>query len=187
MPNLKYGYRTEPMEWSELVEILGDDHGDVKPDLARLSRSVEQQKSYQIYQRDLLLTWRSVLDLILCRKFDAVFAPLRQPIEEGGKLVATPPLHQVHAVHKRLVLNDFPYYMTEDIDHYVLWKIGGGACTEDDIQEAKQQLVQQGYDACMLHWTNPLHLKSIPEVDHIHILARGRRKRPDEAEEETGK
>jgi Protein of unknown function (DUF3605) len=200
LPNLKYGYRSVPFAWDELVEILGSDD-DYKPQLERLCRSVEQQKDYQIYRRDLLLTWRSLLDSMLCKTFDTVFTPCRPaaappspppPLDggqmmpqhttggtpggghpvSGGKLIAVPALADVKTVHKRLVLNDFPYYMTDDIDHYVLWKIGGVACNKDDIQEAQNQLRQQGYEERILHWTNPPHLKSIPEIDHVHILAR---------------
>jgi Protein of unknown function (DUF3605) len=205
LPNLKYGYRSEPFAWDELVEILGSDD-DYKPQLERLCRSVEQQKDYQIYRRDLLLTWRSLLDSMLCKTFDTIFTPCRPespapppppleggqmmppqhttggtgggPAVSGNKLIAVPALADVKTIHTRLVLNDFPYYMTNDIDHYVLWKIGGVACSKDDIEEAKHQLRQQGYEERILHWTNPPHLKSIPEIDHVHILAR--RQKPQE-------
>jgi Protein of unknown function (DUF3605) len=211
LPNLKYGYRSEPFAWDELVEILGSDD-DYKPQLERLCRSVEQQKDYQIYRRDLLLIWRSLLDSMLCKTFDTVFTPCRPesppppppPLEggqmmpqyttdgtpggghpvSGNKLIAVPALADVKTVHKRLVLNDFPYYMMDDIDHYVLWKIGGVPCNKDDIQEAQHQLRQQGYEERILHWTNPPHLKSIPEIDHVHILAR--RQKPNQQQEEPG-
>lgn len=165
LPNLKYGYRSDPFEWEELLALFDTD----TPDLRRLSRSVEQQRDYEVFKRDLLLTWRSVLDSILCKTFDTIF---ERNVNEDGKYIALPNLSDVQGTHTRLVLNDFPYFMEPGIDHYVLWKIGGGACNETDICERKQQLVEMGYDETMIHWVNPPNLKSIPEVDHVHLLAR---------------
>lgn len=166
LPNLKYGYRSEPFQWEELMALF--DSPDDSCDLERLCRSVEKQRDYEVFKRDLLLTWRSVLDSVLCDKFDEVF----ERKMHNGKYIASPSLSEVKGVHKRLVLNDFPYFMSPEIDHYVLWKIGGGACNEPDINEGKQQLVLMGYDNAIIHWVNPPNLKSIPEVDHVHMLAR---------------
>jgi Protein of unknown function (DUF3605) len=183
LPILKYGYRTAPCTWDELVQILGDVHTGTPPDLDRLSRSVQQQTEYQIYQQKLLKKWRSVLDSILCKTFDTIFTPSVIQIQQPPNrplFIAVPPLSDIKTTHTRLARNDFPYYMEPGIDHYVLWKIGGEPCNDDDIRAAQQQLLLQShqegieYDESMLHWTNPHNLKSIPEVDHVHILARRR-------------
>lgn len=89
-----------------------------------------------------------------------------------------------------VVRNDFPYYTAENIHHYVLWKLHG-ICTDDDIAQAKEDvelelelgggIVQGGiYNdndekkqsvvIDCLHWINPPHLKSLPDIDHVHIL-----------------
>ena len=73
LPNLKYGYRTVPLEWEEIVYA-------VQHDIALLSRSVTQQQDYEIYKRDLVMgrdnQWQSVLDHVLCTKFPHIFQPI---------------------------------------------------------------------------------------------------------------
>jgi hypothetical protein len=58
-----------------------------------------------------------------------------------------------------------------------------GICSDDDIAQAKEDVKQElelsgGEDSengqavvvdC-LHWINPPHLKSLPDIDHVHIL-----------------
>lgn len=167
LPILKYGYRTEPLEWEELVNII-----QVQKDLAMMSRSVEQQRDYEMYKRDLLRQWSSVTDHVLCDKFPCVFEKRLDKATERN--YAYPSLQEFAAmgspVYKALVQNDFPYYTAEGIEHWVLWKLGG-VCSDNDIDEAKLQLHYR-FGEDMLHWINPPHLKSLPEIDHVHILGR---------------
>ena len=67
--------------------------------------------------------------------------------------------------------NDFPYYMEDGIEHWILWKLGD-SCDDRDIDEAKKELRKKNKFMEFLHWVNPPHLKSLPAVDHIHILGR---------------
>ena len=53
VPPREYGYRQEPLAWPELVQII-----NVEQNLAKLSRSVIQQKVYIIYRRELLKEWK---------------------------------------------------------------------------------------------------------------------------------
>ena len=91
-----------------------------------------------------------------------------------------------------MVPNDFPYYFGDSIKHWYLWRLGcvadGDASeadsniTEDDIIWAQKQLMMdgdlslniteenQGTIVDVLHWENPPHLKSVPGIDHAHIL-----------------
>lgn len=108
LPILKYGYRTEPLEWGELVDII-----QVQQDLAKLSRSVEQQRDYEIYRRDLLQQWLSVMDHVLVTKFPNIFEERFDSAKE--RYYAYPPLAEVVSTkgitETVLVENDFPYYM----------------------------------------------------------------------------
>lgn len=90
----------------------------------------------------------------------------------------------------RLCMNDFPYYLAPGAEHWVLWKLGGGVVTPDEVDDAKLDLVSRSrglvsrrYDRAsfrgvandhevFLHWVNPPHLKSLPGIDHVHILFR---------------
>jgi hypothetical protein len=84
-----------------------------------------------------------------------------------------------------VVRNDFPYYTAENIHHYVLWKLHG-ICSDDDIAQAKEDVKHEleggavednenGHAVVVvvvdcLHWINPPHLKSLPDIEHVHIL-----------------
>ena len=171
LPNLKYGYRTEPFAWEELFQVI---QGEPR-DLAKLSRSVTQQRDYEIYKRDLLQKWVSVMDHVLCAKFPEIFSPVPQA---DGRFVADPPLteaSQKHAQNPKMALfpNDFPYYMVPGLEHWVLWKLGDdGPCREEEIEQAKAELVRsRNMDPLkILHWVNPPNLQSLPSIDHVHII-----------------
>lgn len=94
----------------------------IQKDLAKLSRSVEQQKEYEIYKRDLLRKWRTVTDHVLCSTFPDIF---EKRGDAATKLwYSYPPLTDVTTVAMTLVKNDFPYYMEDGIEHWILWKLG---------------------------------------------------------------
>jgi Protein of unknown function (DUF3605) len=164
LPILKYGYRTEPFTWDELVHIL-----TIEYDLAKLSRSIEQQKEYEVYKRDLLLEWKSVTDNLLCSKFGSLFEKRIDPVTNLA--FSYPSVNDVNVVAKILVKNDFPYYIENNIEHWILWKLCE-PCTDQDIEEAKHQLTNERSFSDVLHWINPIHLKSIPQIDHVHILGK---------------
>lgn len=69
-----------------------------------------------------------------------------------------------------LAKNDFPYYMEDGIVHWCLWKLGGNDVNDKDIQWAKDELGSRGDVLEMMHWINPVHLKSLPDIDHAHII-----------------
>ena len=74
-------------------------------------------------------------------------------------------------IQRALAKNDFPYYMEDGIEHWCLWKLGGGDVNDVDIKWAKEELGQRNDDILeMLHWINPEHLKSLPDIDHAHIV-----------------
>ena len=69
-----------------------------------------------------------------------------------------------------LAKNDFPYYMEDGIEHWCLWKLGGDDVNDVDINWAKEELKKKGNITEMMHWINPVHLKSLPDIDHAHIV-----------------
>lgn len=71
---------------------------------------------------------------------------------------------------RALVMNDFPYYIEDGIEHWCLWKLGDDDVNEIDIKWAKEELNRRSDVVEMMHWINPVHLKSLPGIDHAHIL-----------------
>lgn len=102
-------------------------------------------------------------------------------------------------VQRVVALNDFPYYFEAEIEHWCLWKLQGSGSdgvdleeedgvTEKDIEWARHQLdlnkgltfgavENKGEIEDMLYWVNPPHLKSIPGIDHAHIICLRKTKR----------
>jgi len=66
-----------------------------------------------------------------------------------------------------LRLNDFPYHLEENIHHYVLWS--KSTLSEKDIHDIVQsKLPNHEY----LYFINPPSKKTLPGIEHAHILAR---------------
>jgi len=56
-----------------------------------------------------------------------------------------------------------------DVDHYILWKLNG-LITIQDIEEAIETLKNTCHVLNSTYYINPPHLKSIPEIEHAHII-----------------
>ena len=146
------------MIWKELVEIIKEEK-----DLAKLSRNEEQQRDYEIFRYHLKQQFKSVGDYILCSKFG------HDKTREHGLWLANPQLSNVSTSRKILAPNDFPYFTDKGITHYILWKTKSDI-NQQDIADAEVELRSRMEVADILHWVNPPHLKSIPEIDHVHYL-----------------
>jgi hypothetical protein len=163
LPVLEYGYRTTKLTWSELVHII-----NVERNIAKLSRSEQQQYDYEIFRYHLKQHYASSADYILISKFGF------QAVSDGPdhrRRRATPRLEDIEIPQKILVKNDFPYYVDDDVVHYVLWKTKE-RITKEEIREAREQLLGELKACDVLHWTNPPYLQSLPEIDHVHFICR---------------
>jgi Protein of unknown function (DUF3605) len=161
LPALQYGYPVMPFTWDQLKNIILVEH-----DLAKLARSACQQRNYEIFRYCLRREYASMLDYVLITKFDVS----RRRSEIGRLWHAFLPSED-YVVQTRLVENDFPYFMSEGIIHYILWKTREPIHAQD-IDDAKAQLGRSMQVIDSLHWTNPPHLQSLPDIDHVHILCR---------------
>ena len=178
LPNLKYGYRTTKASWNELVQII-----QIEYDIPKLSRSRIQQHDYEVFRYHMKEQYSSSLDYILISKFgfDAVVpVPVvsshkevdKNPNKINNKWLAKPFLENVDSSKILLIENDFPYYVEDNIVHYVLWKIKE-PLTQQEILDAREELQTEKIKALdILQWVNPPNLKSIPEIDHVHFLCR---------------
>lgn len=135
----------------------------VEKDLAQLSRSETQQREYEIFRHILKSQYKSVVDYILVSKFGF------QRRNVDGLWISDPSVENITETRKVLTPNDFPYNMESNVEHYILWKTKE-ALTPTDIDEAKRELSTRLPVVKTLHWINPPHLKSLPEIDHVHIL-----------------
>jgi hypothetical protein len=160
LPVLKYGYRTTRLTWQELIHII-----NVEKNIPKLSRSEQQQHDYEVFRCHMKRQYASSADYILISKFGF------RAVSDGSahRWKATPSLSEIEIPQKILVRNDFPYYVEEGVSHYVLWKTKE-KITKEEIIEAQEQLKTQLEARDILYWTNPPHLQSLPEIDHVHFL-----------------
>ena len=120
-------------------------------------------------------------DFILCSKFgfEKCKSEGNNDRKEQFKFEAYPSLErakELQRVEIRLLKNEYPYYIESNIEHWCLWKLGGGGIDIDEIEQAVEDLqtkTEYGADRALLdvlHWINPKHLQSIPDIDHAHLL-----------------
>ena len=169
-------FSTIPIKWDDITKIIDEERFEL------LSRSHSQEVVYQAHCVKLKGEWRSVTDYILVRlfQFDRMFD------EQSGKYFADKDIVANSFISTRLLLNDFPYNFASDIQHWCLWKLNG-ILNDEEVVKAKQMILNklekeevsthcsssaEGDSVMMIHWKNPIHLKSIPDIDHVHILVR---------------
>ena len=188
--SLIHRQRQTPLSWVELKNTIL-----VVKDLSLLARSEEQTNTYRKSRTTITNEWISIYDYLLCIKFG--FDWIYVEDQEAGADVSSHTMNQQrkkrsnptfqeylqqHETKQQLqvCLNDFPYYFESNIHHYVLWKLGG-VVTADEITQAKKDIAMKFQSAStvvegnvdnFLHWINPPHLKSLPGIDHVHILYR---------------
>lgn len=210
LPKLKYGYCDRPLTWSDATEIIHVEQDLAK--LTRSESQQMAYQIFQHHMKQQYVSSTDYL-LISKFGFDAVAVsvgdrddddkqqrqnPLQNNTVESSTMLsrnstrerwkAKPSLDEVRKIQSIqpqsiLIENDFPYYFTDDIKHYVLWKINtndnkgntnndGSIISEQEIDDALEQLKTKLKAVSTLHWKNPSWLQSLPDVDHVHILCR---------------
>ena len=160
-----------PFTWDELKTLVHDNQLD------KMSRSRSEQDRYEEYTAKIKSEWLSVVDHILCSKFDFdrvlvdAFTDELNQSKPRQLLKAVPSLDEVSFVRTSLCRNDFPYYVEDNVQHWCLWKLYENV-NVDDIATAKRALYEELDAEEFIHFVNPPHLKSIPQIDHAHIFIR---------------
>jgi len=198
IPYREYGYRSTPFGWDELVTIInGDAETGEEQNLAKLCRSVDEERRYGKAKKEILQKYETIVHHILYSKFGID----RQYNTTSEKFyVSLPPQPSLPATEvlsksasssssvteddddgtrpnnfKTLVLlpNEFPYFVGDSVEHWVLWKLYD-EITHDDIDDAIRSLhaVDDADTDDVLWWENPPHLKSLPQINHVHFLIR---------------
>ena len=178
--------RCNPLTWSELQSIIGAN------ELHKLARSEDQKLTYQKARLKIKSEWESIYDYILCAKFN--FPINNDDVHNSEKKRSKPTMEEWRSMLKksgndkaaddntRIVLspNDFPYYFDQGIEHWLVWKLGG-EINIDEIDSGKMDILKKACCSNMelihdrsvfLHFFNPPSLKSLPDVEHVHILFR---------------
>lgn len=205
--------RRTPLSWAELKAIILSSNLN---NLSKLARSEDQTTTYRNRRADIKNEWESIYDYLLCTKFGFEWVesvdsssgdeqnnnlPQRKKRSKPTFQEYLDDLKQREKEGKcnkqlKLCLNDFPYYLAPEIEHWILWKLGGDV-TADEITNAKSEILKGSQlwvamdngqkpgstensnnleqltvndPEVLLHWINPPHLKSLPGIDHVHII-----------------
>jgi hypothetical protein len=174
----------EKYSWSHLIYVIQNQ-------LFPLTRSFNQEYEYQRKRELIQEEWVSVHDYVLCSKFNyekdlvqiddcnseiqvGTFSTSNPP--PGAKYKAIHPLEKPTKPIRILSENDFPYYLEDHIYHLILWKMHGSITTEDivwakqEVPDIMNEIAPNKKVINMLHWTNPAQFKSLPDIDHVHIV-----------------
>jgi hypothetical protein len=146
------------LSWKQVKDII------LAGDLHLLGRSSSQQETYDRFRKQVKEEWETLSDYLFSTKLG-----YEKTISSStGKYMAFKPLSSL----EKLVLlpNDFPYNFEDGIIHFILWKVGN-VITDDEINDIINQEFNSGsrYSDYAVY-INPSHLKSIPDIEHAHIL-----------------
>ena len=128
------------------------------PNLALFRRSLAAQEEYEIHNIDLINNnFKSAYDYLVMDKFGKTFGFEKVREEDSSEspnngyvYKVSPSLAEAsqytisnQLTYLRLVLNDFPYDVEENIEHWCLWKIGGKCSKEGILREELSWAVKE--------------------------------------------
>ncbi|XXQ31994.1 Protein of unknown function (DUF3605) [Plasmodiophora brassicae] len=154
-----------PITWDELRDLVAVLSSIGQGSLG-LGRNPQVQNEFRNTMAGVRQRFKSPNDYLFNRVFD-------QPTQvdpDSGLLTAGPPA----ATSLRLRDNDFPYDVTPDIRHCVLWAgstdaLQGAIANETSL---RRYLPVALAGADLLWFVNPPHLQSVKGIPHAHIFAR---------------
>ena len=97
------------LSWDEVCELVSASRIDM------LGRSVDMEEKYQIFRSTIASEWVSLADYVLVTKFYS------ESSMKNGKKYALP--MTTKSSDLILAVNDYPYNLDSDIEHYILWKV----------------------------------------------------------------
>ena len=109
--------------------------------------------------------WRTIPDRVKWRVFGLDFK-----VGEDEKKYIPDENHPEEEVAK-ITLNKYPYHFEKDVRHYVLWKLNGKITKTDVVKGIRE--VRKIFDIMdWTYWVNPLYRKSIPGIEHAHVIVK---------------
>jgi hypothetical protein len=154
----------KPLEWNDLIKWLENGQKIL------LYRDEQCAQRYIEHQKFVSKEYRSINDFIRIRylKWDIDFDKSIQ------KHIAIPSLKSIK--EPLLTLNDFPYYLVKDIQHWLIW------CDPKPKEPKKiiEQVLNKNFPYEIferISFINPPRLRSVSDVFHAHVFTREIKKR----------
>lgn len=151
-------FRETPLEWDALVTAVFE--GDL--DQLGPGRSKSQEHRYASYREQLLKEWSSVGECLKSTIFGF------SSVVEDGKRKSVPRADGDHQVVWRK--NVFPYFLPPGIEHHCIWSHPQDLTASHILEVLHRDLPRDKFE--YVWFVNPPHLKSVPDVDHAHVIAR---------------
>lgn len=148
----------KPLTWEECSEIVSSGALD------KLARSAEQRGQYISGIAKLGEKYKTIVDAICIDK-------LKYPNEEDPETSKLRVIESQKPTTKIIsfVPNDFPYYLDDNILHYLLWSNVSISGDEADA------IITEKFPKAKFEYRkfcNPPALQSIPSVFHYHVFIR---------------
>lgn len=154
-------------------------------DLSTLPRKPSILRGYISFVHATKLKYGSIANFLVQRR-------LRWTTSADGQVVAKNPAPFADRSDWTILLNDWPYGLTSDISHLVVWlktrlavnpedgsmTPGSRALVKDFVDRTfVQRLKEEGAAGDnVLHFKNVTKLQSVEVLEHVHVLVRGVRK-----------
>ncbi|CAF1057926.1 unnamed protein product [Rotaria magnacalcarata] len=156
---------SQPVEWQELIEAAAN--RELIPPWRR-SSSVKER--YIRHTTEVLSEYASVNDYVrihmlhYASEFD----------ETMGKQVAVASPSSIK--DPLLIFNEFPYHLSTDIEHWLVWFDGQPTDPEKLVQEVvdRQFIPNERYD--IIVYVNPQQFQSVNGIFHAHVFVREKNK-----------
>ena len=149
----------QPIQWTDLIQWL--DNGQ-KTLLWRDAQCAQRYVEHQIFVNK---EYRSINDFIRINylKWDVQFD------STIGKHIAVPSARTIN--EPLLTPNDFPYYLVENIRHWLIWCDPKPAEPEKMIETiVNKEFPRDRFDR--LSFVNPPRLRSVSDVFHAHVFTK---------------
>jgi hypothetical protein len=178
------GIVTTPFTWEQIKDTLAT--GDVH----LLGRTAAQLDEYAAHKTTVLTQYCSVADYLLHTIFKykcenvpvahAAAAAAAGTCSGGSNTCANVPALAATKLKAqkpnqpgcRIVWqpNNFPYYTTPEIEMHIIWCEAGHISEEDLQQIVAVERPEAEFEVQIFE--NPPHLKSVPELHHVHVISR---------------
>jgi hypothetical protein len=129
-----------PIDWIQLQEIISGS-GDIC-----IKRSLDKESKYRQFQIEVLEKYESLKSFILCNKI----------IPSVGQSFY-------------LTSNDFPYNLTSDISHFIIWNTSEEKPTLDMYKKFASECIDYDTYHCLFLVNADIH-QTIPDIFHCHVF-----------------
>nr|QYA18610.1 HIT domain-containing protein [Clandestinovirus] len=139
-------------------------------DVSQLGRTQKVTDDYKEFMSMVKQEWNSIDDYIMFRVFQGQFVI----DEETGKRKVSFDPSEEKSPRASLVKNDFPYNVSHDVQHYVLWSTQR-LDNEQVASTLSKLLPSKRYE--VVWFENTPALKSVKNVWHAQVFSRAKQNR----------